>query len=88
MSKDELQDLKDRQADLNPTKGGVAAPQRWRCGTRTGSGTANFSSFVIMFGAAINAQSGKQTRKDSTAGDPEDMGRCGARAADTLGETR
>jgi membrane protein len=46
------------------------------------------SSFVILFGAAINAQSEKQTRKDSTAGHPEDMGRRGARAADTLGETR
>jgi membrane protein len=46
------------------------------------------SSFVILFGAAINAQSEKQTRKDSTAGQPEVMGRRGARAADTLGETR
>jgi membrane protein len=46
------------------------------------------SSFVILFGAAINAQSEKQTRKDSTAGHPEAMGRRGARAADTLGETR
>jgi membrane protein len=46
------------------------------------------SSFVILFGAAINAQSEKQTRKDSTAGHPEAMGKRGARAADTLGETR
>jgi membrane protein len=46
------------------------------------------SSFVILFGAAINAQSEKQTREDSTAGHPEAMGRRGARAADTLGETR
>jgi membrane protein len=46
------------------------------------------SSFVILLGAAINAQSEKQTRKDSTTGRPEAMGRRGARAADTLGETR
>jgi membrane protein len=46
------------------------------------------SSFVILFGAAINAQSEKQTRKDSTVGSPEAMGRRGARAADELGETR
>ncbi|WP_428491713.1 YihY/virulence factor BrkB family protein [Rhodopila sp.] len=44
------------------------------------------SSFVVLFGAAINAQSEKQTRKDSTVGHPEAMGRRGARAADTLGE--
>ena len=44
------------------------------------------SSFVVLFGAAINAQSEKQTRKDSTVGQPEAMGQRGARAADTLGE--
>jgi membrane protein len=46
------------------------------------------SSFVILLGAAINAQAEKQTRKDSTVGRPEAMGRRGARAADTLGEAR
>jgi membrane protein len=46
------------------------------------------SSFVILFGAAINAQSEKQTRKDSTVGRPEAQGRRGARAADTVGEAR
>jgi membrane protein len=46
------------------------------------------SSFVILFGAAINAQSEKQTRKDSTVGDPQSLGRRGARAADTVAETR
>jgi membrane protein len=46
------------------------------------------SSFVILFGAVINAQSEKQTRKDSTVGRPECMGRRGARAADELGEAR
>jgi membrane protein len=46
------------------------------------------SSFVILLGAAINAQSERQTRKDSTVGKPQAMGRRGARAADTLGEQR
>jgi len=46
------------------------------------------SSFVIVFGAAINAQSEKQTRKDSTTGRPQALGRRGARAADTVGEAR
>jgi membrane protein len=46
------------------------------------------SSFVILFGAAINAQSEKQTRKDSTVGHPESLGRRGARAADTVAEMR
>jgi membrane protein len=46
------------------------------------------SSFVVLFGAAINAQSEKQTRKDSTVGHPQVMGQRGARAADTVGEAR
>lgn len=45
------------------------------------------SAFVILFGAIINAQSEKQTRKDSTEGKPAPMGQRGARAADTLGES-
>jgi membrane protein len=44
------------------------------------------SSFVILLGAAINAQSERQTREDSTIGRPQAMGQHGARAADTLGE--
>ena len=46
------------------------------------------SSFVVLLGAAINAQSEKQTRKDSTVGRPEELGRRGARAADTVAEAR
>jgi membrane protein len=46
------------------------------------------SSFVVLFGAVINAQSEKQTRKDSTVGAPRPMGQRRARAADTLGERR
>jgi membrane protein len=47
-----------------------------------------FSSFAVLFGAVVNAQSEKQTRKDSTAGPSHPMGMRGARAADTLGATR
>jgi membrane protein len=45
------------------------------------------SSFVVLLGAVINAQSERQTRKDTTRGAPEPMGRRGAYAADTLGES-
>jgi membrane protein len=44
------------------------------------------SSFVVLFGAVVNAQSERQTRKDTTSGKPEPMGRRRAYAADTLGE--
>jgi membrane protein len=44
------------------------------------------SSLTILLGAVINAQSEKQTRKDSTEGRPRKLGRRDARAADTLGE--
>jgi membrane protein len=46
------------------------------------------STLVILFGAAINTQSEKQTRKDSTEGMPRPMGQRDARAADTLGKSR
>jgi membrane protein len=46
------------------------------------------STLVLLFGAAINAQSEKQTRYDSTEGPPRPMGERDARAADTLGESR
>lgn len=45
------------------------------------------SSFSMLLGAVINAQSERQTRRDTTVGSPEPMGHRGARAADTLGET-
>jgi membrane protein len=45
------------------------------------------SSFVVLFGAVVNAQSERQTRMDTTRGSPEPMGRRRAHAADTLGET-
>jgi membrane protein len=43
------------------------------------------SALVVLLGAVINAQSERQTRKDSTEGAPRAMGRRGAHAADTLG---
>jgi len=43
------------------------------------------SSFVLLLGAVINAQSERQTARDTTRGQPEPMGRRGAHAADTLG---
>jgi membrane protein len=46
------------------------------------------SALMVLFGAAINAQSEKQTRKDSTEGPPARMGDRHARAADVLGPTR
>jgi membrane protein len=46
------------------------------------------SALMVLFGAVINAQSEKQTRKDSTRGPPRRMGQRDARAADTLGESR
>jgi membrane protein len=46
------------------------------------------SALVVLLGAAINAQTEKQTGRDSTDGAPAPMGQRGARAADTLGPTR
>ncbi len=43
------------------------------------------SAFAVLAGAVINAQSERQTRRDTTEGAPERMGRRGAYAADTLG---
>ena len=46
------------------------------------------SLLSALFGAVINAQSEKQTEKDSTEGPPRAMGQREARAADTLGASR
>jgi membrane protein len=43
------------------------------------------SALMVLLGAVINAQSERQTRKDSTEGAPRMMGQRGAHAADTLG---
>lgn len=43
------------------------------------------SAYVVLLGAELNAELERQTRKDSTKGRPEKMGRRGAHAADTVG---
>ena len=45
------------------------------------------SAYVVLIGAAINAEMERQTRRDTTAGSPEPMGRRGAHAADTVGRS-
>jgi membrane protein len=45
------------------------------------------SALMVLLGAVVNAQSERQTRKDSTEGPPRAMGQRAARAADTLGES-
>jgi len=46
------------------------------------------SSLVVLLGAVINAQSEKQTRRDSTRSPSRPTGERRARAADTLGESK
>ena len=46
------------------------------------------SALMVLLGAVVNAQSEKQTRKDSTVGPARAMGQRNARAADTLGDGR
>ena len=46
------------------------------------------SAFVVLLGAAVNAQSERQTRHDTTQGNPQPLGSRGAYAADTVGERR
>jgi membrane protein len=46
------------------------------------------TAFSVLLGGLLDAELERQTRRDSTTGEPEPMGRRGARAADTLGETR
>jgi membrane protein len=45
------------------------------------------SAFLVLLGAVINAQSERQTRRDSTVGPPKPMGMRQAWAADTLGDS-
>lgn len=46
------------------------------------------TSFVVLLGAQINAESEHQTRADTTVGRDEPMGQRGAEMADTLGATQ
>jgi membrane protein len=43
------------------------------------------SAFAIMLGAEWNAETERQTRQDTTEGDPDPIGRRGAHAADNVG---
>jgi membrane protein len=45
------------------------------------------SAFAMLLGAELNAELERQTRKDSTDGRPQPLGRRQAYAADTVGET-
>jgi len=45
------------------------------------------SSFSVLLGAVINAQLERQTKRDTTVGHEQPMGRRDAHAADTLGES-
>lgn len=46
------------------------------------------SSVVVLLGAEINAETERQTLKDSTTGEPKPIGDRGAIAADTVGEAK
>ena len=46
------------------------------------------SVIVILFGAKINAETEHQTKRDSTTGGPEPLGRRGALMADTVGSAQ
>jgi hypothetical protein len=69
-------------------RGGAAAFTSSTYGSLGGVIWLYLSVLVVLFGAMINAQSEKQTRRDSTQGSPRPMGQRNARAADTLGERR
>jgi membrane protein len=44
------------------------------------------SAFAVLFGAELNAEAERQTRRDSTRGPAKPLGQRGAYAADTVGE--
>jgi len=45
------------------------------------------SAYVVLIGAEINAESERQTRRDTTTGSEKPLGKRGAYAADTVGPT-
>lgn len=45
------------------------------------------SAYVVLIGAEINAESERQTRRDTTTGSEKPLGRRGAYAADTVGRS-
>ena len=46
------------------------------------------SAFVVLLGAEINAETERQTKRDTTKNGDRPMGQRGALAADTLGEAQ
>lgn len=46
------------------------------------------SAFVVLLGAEINSEMERQTRRDTTTGEPRPLGERGAFSADTLGQHR
>ena len=46
------------------------------------------SAFIVLMGAELNSEIEHQTARDSTTGERQPMGRRGAHAADTVGESR
>ncbi|QJQ94548.1 MULTISPECIES: YihY/virulence factor BrkB family protein [unclassified Halomonas] len=46
------------------------------------------SSLIVLVGGELNGEMERQTRKDTTTGEPKPMGQRGAYVADTLGEKR
>lgn len=46
------------------------------------------SSFIILVGGELNGEMERQTRRDTTTGEPKPMGERGAYVADTLGDRR
>jgi membrane protein len=45
------------------------------------------SAFIVLMGAELNSEMEHQTARDTTHGQPQPMGRRGAHAADTIGES-
>lgn len=45
------------------------------------------SAFIVLLGAQVNSEIEHQTKHDTTTGSPKAMGKRGAYAADTIGET-
>ncbi|SHF74312.1 membrane protein [Modicisalibacter ilicicola DSM 19980] len=46
------------------------------------------SAFIVLLGAELNSEMERQTRRDTTKGKREPLGKRGAHAADTVGEKR
>jgi membrane protein len=45
------------------------------------------SAYMVLIGAEINAEMERQTRQDTTVDEPRPLGRRGAYAADTVGDS-